>query len=85
MDCVKMLQVYILVARRSFRPEGDTIMIRGRGRLGAFCRRFGQDSAAQLPELFTGWVNLKEDFGNAKRTRLFSPHKSVLAVPVSGA
>jgi|GEM_PF-4719439 len=60
-------------------------MQKGRRRLGALRRRFGQDSAAQLSRLFAGRVNLKADFGGAKRTRLFSPHKGVLAVPVSGA
>ena len=57
----------------------------GRGTLKGLWRRVGQGSASQLAGLFGEWVNLEEDLGQAKRARLFSPHRNLLAVPVSGS
>ena len=50
-------------------------MLRHRGRLFAQVRRLGEKSPTQLAHLFGKWVNLKEDFGNPKRLRLFFPSR----------
>jgi hypothetical protein len=60
-------------------------MHKGRGRLGAQLKRIGRGSVAQIESLFAGLVNLKENFANPVRLRLFFPHKNFLAVPLSGA
>jgi len=54
-------------------PEGDKIVLKCHGRLAVQKRQLEQNSASQLAELFGKWVNLKEDFGNPKRLRLFFP------------
>lgn len=48
-------------------------MLKCHGKLAAQKRQLEQNSASQLAELFGKWVNLKEDFGNPKRLRLFFP------------
>jgi hypothetical protein len=60
-------------------------MQKGYGRLGAQLKRIGKGSVAQIESLFAGLVNLRENFANPVRLRLFFPLKDVLAVPLSGA
>src|SRR3990172_7439027 len=50
-------------------------MLKCRGRFAKQKRLLEQNSAPQLIELFGKWVNLKEDFGNPKRLRLFFPSR----------
>jgi hypothetical protein len=56
----------------------------GRGTLNQLWRRVSKASVDQLAEVLGEWVNLEEDLGRAKRERLFSPQRNLLAVPVSG-
>lgn len=57
-------------------------MDKGNGTLRAYVARIRERSVTETCELFRRWVDPPEE---AMRVRLFSPLKSLLAVPGSGA
>ncbi len=60
-------------------------MLKGNGQLKKRVSKFYQSSMAEISEVFRKWVELPDNFGKAKRKRLFSPLKNILAVSVAGA
>ena len=60
-------------------------MKKGRGRLKKAFKKAGKISDDKLETVFGRWVDLKNNSWDPKRLRLFSPHKNLLAVPVSGS
>lgn len=59
-------------------------MMEGNGQLKKKVSEFYQSSMTEISEVFRKWVELPDNFGKAKRKRLFSPLKNILAVSVAG-